>query len=325
MVRNVHERLIAAPAEEVWALVERIGGPEDVLWPSPAWAPMVLDRPVSVVGARGGHGDIRYHVTAYEPGRMVEFTFDDVMGIDGKHTFSVEPRGPRQTLLRHILEGRLEGAMSLVWPLAIRWAHDVVLEQLFDRAEAALGVGPARPARWSWTARLVQRLASPRARATDVPSTRLLAGALPRVDFADAYAVEARPGMPADPQAWADAAFHDAPGWVVALLGLRQALVGLVGIERDDGSAFDTIARDGDEVLLGTDAGHLDFRASILREQERVVLSTVVQINNLRGKAYLALVRLVHPTIVRAMMTRAARRLSRPSNTSAARGATMGA
>jgi hypothetical protein len=323
VVRNVHERLVAAPAEEVWALVERIGGPEDVLWPAPAWMPMVLDRPVSVVGARGGHGDIRYHVTAYVPGRKVEFTFDDTMGIDGTHTFSIEPRGPRQTLLRHVLEGRVSGATTLAWPMAIRWAHDVVLEQLFDRAEAALGVGPARSASWSWCARLVQRGVSPRARATDVPSTRLLAGALPRVDFADAYAVEARRGMPTDAQAWADAVFSP-PAWVVALLGIRQALVGLVGIERDDGSAFDTLARGDDEVLLGTDAAHLDFRVSILREPERVVGSTVVQIKNLRGRAYFALVRHLHPIVMRAMITSAALRLSRSSNPDAPRPATMG-
>jgi Protein of unknown function (DUF2867) len=322
MVRNVHERLIAASTEEVWALVERLGGSDDVLWPAPAWPPMVLDRPVSVVGARGGHGDVRYHVTAYEPGRMVEFTFDDTIGIDGTHTVSVEPRGPRQTLLRHVLEGTPTGAMNLVWPLVIRWAHDVVLEQLFDRAEAAFGAGPARPARWSWPALLVQRALNPRARDVDVPGTRLLTGALPRVDYTDAYAVQARRGTPIDPQVWADAVFSP-PAWVVALLGVRQALVGLFGIERDDGSAFETLARGDDEVLLGTDAAHLDFRVSMLREPERVVGSTIVQIKSLRGRAYFALVRHLHPIVMRAMLTSAALRLSRSSNRDAARPATM--
>ena len=39
--------------------------------------------------------------------------------------------------------------------------------------------------------------------------------------------------------------------------------------------------------------------------------STVVTLRNRRGRAYLALVRLVHPVIVWAMLTRAAHRLSR--------------
>lgn len=148
------------------------------------------------------------------------------------------------------------------------------------------------------------------ARAVAVPDTPLLAGALPRVDWSDAYAVPCGPSDPVDPQLWADAAFRDPPGWVRALLCVRQALVGLVGIERGDVSAFDTLARTADEVLLGTDAGHLDFRASVLREPDRVVLSTVVQVHGLRGRAYCAVVRRVHPSVVRAMLTRAARRLA---------------
>jgi hypothetical protein len=60
------------------------------------------------------------------------------------------------------------------------------------------------------------------------------------VDAAGAFAVPAPDGSPTDPQAWADPAFRRAPGWVGALLALRHALVGLVGIERVDRSAFDS-------------------------------------------------------------------------------------
>ena len=48
MVRNVHERVVAAPVAVVGPLLDRIGGPDDALWPAPAWAPMVLDRPVAL-------------------------------------------------------------------------------------------------------------------------------------------------------------------------------------------------------------------------------------------------------------------------------------
>jgi Protein of unknown function (DUF2867) len=66
---------------------------------------------------------------------------------------------------------------------------------------------------------------------------------------------------------WADAVFRDPPRWVVAPMGVRQALVGLVGIARGDSSSFDTVARREHEVLLGTDERHLDFRASVLRSR----------------------------------------------------------
>jgi uncharacterized protein DUF2867 len=309
MVRNVHERVVPAPIERVGPLLDRIGGPDDVLWPTPAWRPMVLDGPVAV-GASGGHGPIRYRVTGYVPGREVEFTFAPEMGIDGTHTFAAEPAGPGRTLLRHVIEGRVTGRARLTWPLGIRWAHDAVLEEILDNAEHAVGVEPARPARRSGWVRLIRGFATPRARPAAPPRTALLAGALPRVDWTDAYAVTALPGIPSDPQVWADAVFRDPPRWVLAALGLRELLVGLVGVDRAGRGAFDTLAGAEDEVLLGTDANHLDFRVSVRREPKRVVLTTVVRLHNRRGRAYSALVRPVHPIVVRAMLNRAARRLS---------------
>jgi hypothetical protein len=309
MIRNVHERVVPAPIERVGPLLDRTGGPDDVLWPTPGWQPMVLDRPAAV-GAAGGHGSIRYRVTGYEPGRKVEFTFAPATGLDGVHTFTADPVGPDRTLLRHVAEGRVTGVMRLAWPLAIRWAHDAVLEELLDNAERAVGVEPARPARRSAWVRVVRALAVPRSRDTAPPRTPLLAGALPRVDWTDAYAVPALPGTPLDPQAWADAVFRDPPRWVLAALGLRELLVGLVGIDRGGAGAFDTLARTENEVLLGADSNHLDFRASVRREPDRVVLTTVVQLHNRRGRAYSALVRPVHPVVVRAMLDRAARRLT---------------
>ena len=71
-----------------------------MLWPSPAWAPMVLDRPLAP-GCAGGHGGIRYRVTEHRPQRSVTFTFEPGQGLHGTHTFSVHPAGPSGTVLRH--------------------------------------------------------------------------------------------------------------------------------------------------------------------------------------------------------------------------------
>ncbi len=319
MVRNVHERRIPVPVDVLGALLERVGGPDDELWPSPQWVPMVLDGPVAV-GATGGHGVIRYRVTGWQPGRRIDFAFHPGLGIRGGHAFVVEPDGDDAAVLRHVIEARLGGPMVLAWPVVVRWLHDALLEDLLDCAEQAVGTGPARPSRWSPWVRLLRAVTGEgaRARPAAVPSGGLLAGALARVDFADAHAVPVRPGMPADPQVWADAIFRDPPGWVAGLMGLRQALVGLVGIARGDDSSFATLRRVDDEVLLGTDERHLDFRASVRREPDRVVLTTVVTLHNARGRGYFALVRPVHPMIVRAMLTRAARRLARRSGAAAA-------
>lgn len=161
MIRNVHDRELAVPAEEAGALLDTMGGPGDALWPVPAWPAMCLDRPLRV-GSAGGHGPIRYRVTGYLPGRMLECTFDPGIGLIGTHTLTVEPLGPGSCRLRHELRGRLSGTGRLTWPLAIRWLHDALLEDLLDRAERRLGGRPARPAHWSPWVRLLNRFAAAR-------------------------------------------------------------------------------------------------------------------------------------------------------------------
>jgi hypothetical protein len=146
---------------------------------------------------------------------------------------------------------------------------------------------------------------------TTVPESRLLARALPVVDSADAYAVTFPGPPPGDPQAWADAIFGAAPLWVKALFGLREGLVRIVGIQSGVRHVFDTVAWQPDEVLVGADQEHLGFRASVLLERRRVVVTTVVQLHNRRGRAYWSLVRWIHPAVIRAMLTRASRTMVR--------------
>jgi hypothetical protein len=309
MVTNVHERRLPVSADVVGPLLDRLGTPDDVLWPAPNWPRLVLAAPLAV-GVHGGHGPIRYRVSHYQPGRSAEFTFERGVGIDGYHRLEVEPTGPDTCTIRHVIRGRTTGRMRLGWPLAVRWLHDAVVEDLLDQAEIAVGSGPTRPALWSPWVRRLRAARRPRARAVEVPSTRLLRDALPRVDWSDAYAVPCGATAPSDPQTWADAFFHSPPPWVGALLLARERLVGLVGIERAGGGAFDPVDRVDNEVLLGIDQPHLGFRASVLREPDRVVLSTVVQLHNRRGRLYFALVKRVHPAVVRAGLDRAARRLT---------------
>ncbi|MDN5917485.1 MAG: DUF2867 domain-containing protein [Pseudonocardia sp.] len=306
MIKNVHERDLAVPAATAGGLLDALGGPDDALWPSPEWPPMRLDMPLRV-GSGGGHGTIRYHVSAYEPGRRVEFTLDPGQGLHGRHTFTVESLGSHRCRIRHEITGRVDGVMRLGWPPAVRALHDAVLEDLLDRAERMLGVGPDRPARWSVWVRLLRQVTGPVfVRAVDVPVDGLLPGALDRVDATDAFAVDVADGLPSDPQWWADQILRDPPAPVVALMALHEVLVGLAGIARATGDEFATRQRTGEEVLLGADAGHLDFRAVVRREPGRVVLGTVVALRNRRGRLYWAVVSRVHPIVVRAMLARAA-------------------
>ncbi|MFB9908284.1 SRPBCC family protein [Allokutzneria oryzae] len=158
MIHNVHERELPVDAATPGALLDELLDPDRTIWPVNRWPMIAMDRPLGV-GARGGHGPIRYDCTAYEPGRLVEFTFSPKMALKGTHTLEVLP-GPRPgtAIVRHTVAGRTVGTMRLLWPLVIRWMHDALLEDLLDRVAVAVGHPPARPARWSPWVRLCHRL-----------------------------------------------------------------------------------------------------------------------------------------------------------------------
>ncbi|GIH74459.1 SRPBCC family protein [Planobispora longispora] len=157
-MRNIQERTIDASAETLGALLDRVATADDRLWPAPAWPRLVLDSGLAP-GSRGGHGPIRYSVSAYEPGRRVRFLFDPALGLDGHHEFTVTAEGPERCRLTHTIDGALRGRMRIMWPLAIRWLHEALMQDLFDNAErAATGTLSRRPARRSSWVRLLRRV-----------------------------------------------------------------------------------------------------------------------------------------------------------------------
>jgi hypothetical protein len=311
---NIHERTIEAPAEQVGHLLADLGGEFDRLWPSPDWVTMRLDRPLAV-GADGGHGPIRYRASAYEPGTRGRFEFHRRTGAVGYHEFTVESLGPNRCRMRHVLNVQLHGRMRLLMPLAIRSMHDAVLEDLLDNAEFATTGRVRSPAAWSPWVRVCRNVTGRTAvRAVPIPSqSTLIDGVYDSIDLQDAWQVRCRPGLPEDPQVWADAVFHHPPPWIVVLFGVRNVLVRLIGVapEHDSAKTFRVEARTAEEVLLGSDADHLNFRASVLVCDHRVTVSTVATAHNARGTFYLRVIRVVHPVIVRAMLRRASRVLLR--------------
>ncbi|MFK4068008.1 SRPBCC family protein [Streptomyces sp. NPDC029674] len=280
VVRNEHERVVEAPAEAVGALLDRLSAEDDPVFPVPAWAPMTFDRPLGV-GATGGHGPIRYSVTAHERGRRIRFAFTPPG--DGFHEVTVEPRGGGRCLVRHVLEMRQSGVDRLLWPTAVRPVHDTMVEELFDNIERAAAGGCARPVRWSPRLRLLNRLWWPRPETVEVPAeARLLRASVERPGYRDAYRMELRAGLPRDPAAW-------------------------TGVLRD---AFPVIAREDGELLMDVDTAGLTARASILVDERHVTLSTAVRADAVRSRLYWGVVKRVHPFMARMMLRRVHRRLA---------------
>lgn len=113
------------------------------------------------------------------------------------------------------------------------------------------------------------------------------------------------------------ATFFNMPGWVKGLLALRDVLVTPLGLktgrpddlrpptctailDRSHAGVFAVQSATDDEVILGTDDKHLDFRVSILRSVpgDYAAMSTWVRPHNVLGRTYLAGVYPFHRIIV---------------------------
>lgn len=122
-------------------------------------------------------------------------------------------------------------------------------------------------------------------------------------DFLDCYSVASA----LSPREAADRGLR-LPGWADALLRLRNILVRPFGLKtgEPDRPIFPICLDTEDELVLGTDDRHLDFRIGLIRQGGRIFLSTWVHPHNIWGRAYLRLVMPFHILIVRGAVARMA-------------------
>lgn len=147
------------------------------------------------------------------------------------------------------------------------------------------------------------------ANATAASLTALLTASGVRADWIDCQRQRVSPEACADPAEWARRLFHDPPPWVVAALSLRDRVAAILGLRAASPETFGILAQNEQEVVIGSNDRHLDFRASVRCADGAVSVITIVQIHNLLGRLYVVPVRLVHAVMVRRMLLRAAARL----------------
>lgn len=123
----------------------------------------------------------------------------------------------------------------------------------------------------------------------------------------DTWQISRDPRSSDDPEVWATWLFRQPPAWLNAAYAVRNVAVRLVGVPPAGDDVFDTQHRSGDEVELGMDDKHLDFRAVVTVRPRVVELTTYAVTKNRVGAAYLALIRLGHGAVVRSMLRRAIR------------------
>jgi hypothetical protein len=160
-------------------------------------------------------------------------------------------------------------------------------------------------------------------RTVPAPLESLVSDLYPGANLLDAYATML-PDDSRDVRLLATRLMTRNPGWIKQLLRLRDLMVRGFGIKtssdllrtaagRHDHISFMRIYQtSGNEMVLGEDDRHLDFRLSILIRPaaggfaagDEVVTTTVVHCHNLLGRAYLWLISPFHRIIAKNLLRR---------------------
>lgn len=133
-VTNVHKRTIKQPKNKVAALLKTLSTEHDKVWPKDNWSAMRFKNGLKL-GAKGGHGIIRYSVEEYILGELIVFKFSKPIGFNGVHKFEVKAIDAKSTEVKHSIVMKTEGLATLKWIFVIRWLHDALIENAFDTIE----------------------------------------------------------------------------------------------------------------------------------------------------------------------------------------------
>ncbi|WP_244474780.1 MULTISPECIES: DUF2867 domain-containing protein [unclassified Rhizobium] len=140
--------------------------------------------------------------------------------------------------------------------------------------------------------------------------------ALRSADWADRYVITTDPRAESALEL-AHRLFGSSPRWVHLLLALRNRIVALFGLKSAelaiaDGErvgAFPVVSARDEQVVLGFDDSHLDFRivldvAPTGSQTRKVAITTLVERHNLFGRFYILAITPFHKLIVRTILAR---------------------
>ena len=150
---------------------------------------------------------------------------------------------------------------------------------------------------------------------------------LARIDFADGY--RGRIELPyLTALQGARAIFENPPRFAVALMALRNSLVAPFGLRAPNRlnrdatdhqmvGIFPLLSASPEEVILGGNDRHLDFRIWVSIEKDKtgcdLTISTLVRFNNFFGKVYLITVMPFHRMLSRHLLRRGLRHIANSS------------
>jgi len=166
-----------------------------------------------------------------------------------------------------------------------------------------------------------------RVRPVPLPTQSAVATVYQSTNLADAFAIRLPFGSSRDPDVLWRFLISQQPSWIGWLTNVRDAIVACFGLktakhlatlsseaEADRIGIFKVYGRSDNEIVLGEDDRHLDFRLSVLRTPDlsptlggQLTVSTVVHCHNLLGRVYISVIAPFHRQVVKASLRRAAR------------------
>lgn len=133
-VSNIHRRILNQPKKRIVELLETLATENDKIWPTEKWPPMKFKNGIRM-GAKGGHGPIRYSVEKYDSNEIIQFRFSHPKGFNGIHKFEIKELSETQTEIQHTIDMRTHGKGTITWLLAVRSLHNALIEDAFDKVE----------------------------------------------------------------------------------------------------------------------------------------------------------------------------------------------
>ena len=129
-IRNRHERIVAAPPEQITDLVADF----DRIWPTQ----------IAPAPRRQGHRLYDAGLMLWEefdrPGAARAFRVVRPDELQGEHWFELEP-AQGATVLRHTIEASASGRYEAIWRERIEPLHDMIMEALLDNVESEIASG----------------------------------------------------------------------------------------------------------------------------------------------------------------------------------------
>ncbi|WP_298902798.1 hypothetical protein [uncultured Psychroserpens sp.] len=133
-VINIHKRKIRASQDNVSALFRTLATSNDLIWPIDKW-PAIRFKNGLKIGSKGGHGRIRYTIVEFDECTHIKFEFTKPDGFYGTHALNIKAISENECEISHVINARTSLKASFYWLFIIKWLHNALIEDAFDKVE----------------------------------------------------------------------------------------------------------------------------------------------------------------------------------------------